>query len=51
MQTYTMRREAFDLLVEALGETEKAKIFATAMESQIDFIDDKANEKIAEKKK
>jgi len=50
MQTYTMPREAFDLLVEALGEKQKAEIFATAMESQIDFIRDQAGEEIAEKK-
>jgi len=50
MQTYTMPREVFDLLVEALGERKKAEIFATAMESQIDFINDKADEQIAEKK-
>jgi len=50
MQTYTMPREAFDLLVEALGEKQKAEIFATAMESQIGFIRDRADEQIAEKK-
>jgi len=50
MQTYTMPREAFDLLVEALGEKQKAEIFATAMESQLDFIREQADEEIAEKK-
>jgi len=50
MQTYTMPREIFDLLVEALGERKKAEIFARAMESELDFINDKAGEQISEKK-
>ncbi len=50
MATYTLPREAFELLVEALGEKKKAEIFAKAMESAIDAIDEKAKEAIVEKK-
>lgn len=31
--SYTLPRQAFDLLVEALGDKKKAEIFASAMES------------------
>lgn len=50
MPTYTLPREVFELLVEALGEKQKAEIFAKAMESAIDAIDEKAKEAIVEKK-
>lgn len=50
MATYTLPREAFELLVEALGERQKAEIFAKAMESIIEAIDEKAKEAIIEKK-
>jgi hypothetical protein len=50
MATYTLPRDAFDLLLDALGEKEKAEIFAKAMESAIEAIDDKAKEAIVEKK-
>lgn len=50
MGTYTLPREAFNLLVEALGERQKAEIFAKAMESAIDAIQEQATEGIVEKK-
>jgi len=50
MATYTLPREAFNLLVEAFGEQQKAEIFAKAMETAIDAINDKAAEGIVEKK-
>ncbi|MBI5750511.1 MAG: hypothetical protein HZA00_15450 [Nitrospinae bacterium] len=50
MAVYTLPHEAFELLEEALGEREKAKKFARAMESAIEAIDEKARESIVEKK-
>ena len=50
MGAYTLPREAFNLLVEALGERQKAEIFAKAMESAIDAIQQQAKEEILEKK-
>jgi hypothetical protein len=50
METYTLPREAFNLLVEAFGDKKKAEIFAKAMESVIDAIREKATEEIVEKK-
>jgi hypothetical protein len=50
MAAYTLPREAFNLLVEALGERQKAEIFAKAMESAIDAIQQQAKEEILEKK-
>lgn len=50
MATYTLPREAFDLLEEAFGERHKAEVFAKAMERAIDAIDEKAKESIVDKK-
>ncbi|MEW5767865.1 MAG: hypothetical protein AB1797_09620 [bacterium] len=50
MSTYTLPREAFNLLEEAFGERHKAEVFALAIESAIDGIKEKANETIVEKK-
>ncbi len=49
MQTYTLPRETFDLLVETFGDKKKAEIFARTMESALDAIDNKAAKEIAEK--
>ena len=50
MTTYALPRDAFELLVEALGEKQKADIFAQAMERSIQAIDKRADEAIVEKK-
>jgi len=50
MQTYTLPRETFNLLLEVFGEQQKAEIFARTMESAIVVIDTKAREGIVEKK-
>lgn len=50
MQTYTLPRETFDLLVETFGNKKKAEIFARTMESAFDAIDNKAVKEIIEKK-
>jgi len=50
MQTYTLPRETFNLLLEVFGERQKAEIFARTMESAIVVIDTKAREGIVEKK-
>lgn len=39
MQTYTLPRETFNLLLEVFGERQKAEIFARTMESAILVID------------
>ena len=48
--TYTLPRPIFDLLLEALGDKQKTEVFARAIESSIQAIDDKAVESITEKK-
>jgi hypothetical protein len=48
--TYTLPRPIFDLLLEALGDRQKTEVFAQAIESSIQAIDDKAVESIIEKK-
>lgn len=48
--TYTLPRNIFDLLLEALGDKQKTEVFARAIESSIQAIDDKAVESITEKK-
>jgi hypothetical protein len=48
--TYTLPRNIFDLLLEALGDKQKTEAFARAIESSIQAIDDKAVESITEKK-
>ena len=50
LNTYTLPREAFNLLVEAFGEQKKAEIFARAMEAAIVSIQDRAHTEIIEKK-
>jgi len=50
MGAYTLPRHAFDLLVEALGERQRAEVFAKALESAIDAIQKKADEEIVKKK-
>lgn len=48
--TYTLPRPIFDLLFEALGDKHKTEVFARAIESSIQAIDDKAVATIIEKK-
>ena len=48
--TYTLPRNIFDMLLEALGDRQKTEVFARAIESSIQAIDDKAVESITEKK-
>jgi len=48
--TYTLPRNIFDLLQEALGDKQKTEVFARAIESSIQAIDDKAVASITEKK-
>jgi hypothetical protein len=50
MQTFTLPREAFNLLLEALGGQQKAEVFAKSMESFLVAIDNKATAGIVEKK-
>lgn len=50
MSTYTLPREAYELLVEALGEKSKADVFARALERSIQAIEERADEAIVEKK-
>jgi len=50
VQTYTLPREAFNLLLEALGSQQKAETFAQSMESFLVAIDNKAGAEIVEKK-
>jgi len=50
MQTYTLPRETFNLLVEALGGQQKAEIFAKSMESFLVAIDNKTTTGIVDKK-
>ncbi|MEW6605900.1 MAG: hypothetical protein AB1414_00425 [bacterium] len=50
MATYTLPRATYDLLIEALGEKQRAETFAKAMESVIEAIDNRAKEGIVEKK-
>ena len=47
--TYTLPRPIFDLLFEALGDKHKTEVFARAIESSIQAIDDKAVATIIEK--
>jgi hypothetical protein len=50
MMTYTLPRPAFDLLLEAFGDRQKTEVFARALETSIQAIDDKAVASIVEKK-
>ena len=50
MATYVLPRDAYDLLVEAFGEKNKAEIFARALERSIQAIAERADEAIVERK-
>ena len=50
MAVYSLPRDAYELLVEALGEREKAEAFARALERSIQAIDERADAAIVEKK-
>jgi len=50
MQTYTLPRETFNLLLKALGGQEPAEVFARSMESFLVTIDNKATAGIVDKK-
>jgi hypothetical protein len=50
MTTYTLPRETFNLLLQALGGQEQAEVFAKSMESFLVAIDNKATAGIVEKK-
>jgi hypothetical protein len=50
MATYTLPREAFELLEDAFGDRQKADKFAKAIEAAIASIDKKAEEIIVDKK-
>mgnify|MGYP001588745076 CR=1 FL=1 len=50
MAAYSLPRDAYELLVEALGEKQKAEIFARALERSIQAIDERADAAIVEKK-
>ncbi len=50
METYTLPRETFDLLIENFGNKEKAERFARGVESAVDIIHQKAEEKIIAQK-
>ncbi len=44
METYTLPREAFDVLVESMGGKQKAEILAKTLESAVNNIQQKAKE-------
>ena len=50
MAVYSLPRDAYEVLVEALGEREKAEAFARALERSIQAIDERADAAIVEKK-
>jgi len=50
MSAYSLPRDAYELLVEALGEKEKAEIFAQTLERSIQAIDERPDAAIVEKK-
>lgn len=50
MSSYTLPRDAFEVLEDAFGDRKKAETFARAMESVIGAIDERAKEAIVEKK-
>jgi hypothetical protein len=50
MQTFTLPRETFNLLLEALGGRQKVETFAKSMESFLVAIDNKATAEIVDKK-
>lgn len=50
METYTLPREAFDVLEQSLGGKQKAEVLARTLEAAISAIQQKANEEILEQK-
>lgn len=50
METYTLPRETFELLTENFGNKEKAERFARGVESAIDVIQQRVDEKIVAQK-
>jgi len=50
METYTLPREAFDVLEQSLGGKQKAEILAKTLESAIGGIQQRAKEEISEQK-
>ncbi|MFQ5858572.1 MAG: hypothetical protein ACE5LU_23480, partial [Anaerolineae bacterium] len=50
MNEYVLPREAFALLEEALGERQKAEVFARAIEAAIGAIETRAEESITARK-
>jgi len=50
METYTLPREAFEVLVESMGGKQKAEILAKTLETAIDNIQQKAKEVSLEQK-
>ncbi len=50
METYTLPREAFDVLVENLGGKQKAEVVAKAMEAAVASVQKRANEEILQQK-
>ncbi len=50
METYTLPREAFDVLQESLGGKQKAEVLARTLETAIGSIQQKAKEEILEQK-
>jgi len=50
METYTLPREAFDILQESLGGKQKAEVLARTLETVINSIQQRAKEEILEQK-
>jgi hypothetical protein len=50
MDTYTLPRDAFDILVESLGGKQKAEVLARTLETAIGGIQQRAKEEISEQK-
>jgi hypothetical protein len=50
METYTLPREAFDILQESLGGKQKAEVLARTLESVISSIQQRTKEEILEQK-
>jgi hypothetical protein len=50
METYTLPREAFDILQESLGGKQKAEVLARTFESVISSIQQRAKEEILEQR-
>ena len=50
METYTLPREAFDILQESLGGKQKAEVLARTLETAISAIQQRTTEEILEQK-